>query len=65
MLVYYLKTCSDRFHPQPCKFIIRIFFIIILSVVRLSPHGTAATIGLLYQPQMTGDGDGSNWWNED
>jgi hypothetical protein len=29
-----------------------IIIIIILSGVRLSPLGTAATIGLLYQPQM-------------
>jgi hypothetical protein len=28
--------------------------------------GTLATTGLLYQPQMIGDGDcGVNWWNED
>jgi hypothetical protein len=31
-------------------------FLIILSGVRLSPHRTAATIGLLYQPQMMDDG---------
>jgi hypothetical protein len=31
--------------------------IIILSGVRLSPLGTAATTGLLYQPQMINDGD--------
>jgi hypothetical protein len=30
---------------------------IILSGVRLSPFGTAATTGLLYQPQMIDDGD--------
>jgi hypothetical protein len=29
----------------------------ILSGVRLSPLGTAATTGLLYQPQMIDDGD--------
>jgi hypothetical protein len=33
------------------------FFIIILRGVRLSPLGIAATTGLLYQPQMTNDGD--------
>jgi hypothetical protein len=27
------------------------------SGVRLSPHGTAATTGLLYQPHMTDDSD--------
>jgi hypothetical protein len=32
-------------------------FFIILSEVRLSPLGTAATTGLLYQPQMIDDGD--------
>jgi hypothetical protein len=33
------------------------FFVIILSGVRLSPLGTAATTDLLYQPQMIDDGD--------
>jgi hypothetical protein len=33
------------------------FIIIIISGVRLSPLGTAATIGLLYQPKMIDDGD--------
>jgi hypothetical protein len=37
---------------QSCK---QFFFI--LSGVRLSPLGTAATTGLLYQPQMIDDGD--------
>jgi hypothetical protein len=32
-------------------------FIIILSGVRLSPLGTMATTGLLYQPKMIDDGD--------
>jgi hypothetical protein len=32
-------------------------FFIILCGVRLSPLGTAATTGLLYQPQMIDDGD--------
>jgi hypothetical protein len=35
----------------------RQIIIIILSGVRLSPLGTAATTGLLYQPQMIDDGD--------
>jgi hypothetical protein len=35
---------------------IQIFFFI-LSGVRLSPLGTAATIGLSYQPQRIDDGD--------
>jgi hypothetical protein len=37
--------------------LIFILFIIIFSRVRLSPLGTAVTIGLLYQPQMIDDGD--------
>jgi hypothetical protein len=32
-------------------------FFIVVSGVRLSPLGTAATTGLLYQPQMIDDGD--------
>jgi hypothetical protein len=35
----------------------RSIIIIILSGVRLSPLGTAAATGLLYQPQMIDDGD--------
>jgi hypothetical protein len=34
-----------------------IIFFIVLSGVRLSPFGTAATTGLLYQPQVTYDSD--------
>jgi hypothetical protein len=34
-----------------------LLFFIILSGVRLSPLGTAATIGLLYQLRMIDDGD--------
>jgi hypothetical protein len=30
---------------------------LLLSGVRLSPLGTAATTGLLYQPQIVDDGD--------
>jgi hypothetical protein len=36
---------------------IKMDFFIIVSGVRLSPLGTAATAGLLYQPQMIDDGD--------
>jgi hypothetical protein len=32
-------------------------FFIILSGARLSPLGIPATIGLLHQPHMIGDGD--------
>jgi hypothetical protein len=35
----------------------KVIFIIILSVVRLSPLGIAATTSLLYQSQMINDGD--------
>jgi hypothetical protein len=38
-----------------CSLFICLFFI--LSGVRLSPLGTAATTGLLYQPRMIGDCD--------
>jgi hypothetical protein len=34
-----------------------IIIIIIISGMGLSPLGTAANIGLLYQPQMIDDGD--------
>jgi hypothetical protein len=34
-----------------------IIIIIIISVVGLSPLGTAATSGLLYKPQMIDEGD--------
>jgi hypothetical protein len=34
-----------------------VLLFIILSGVRMSPFGTATTIGLLYQPQMTDDSD--------
>jgi hypothetical protein len=37
--------------------IARLFYIIIISGVRLSPLGTAATTGLLNQPQMICGGD--------
>jgi hypothetical protein len=34
-----------------------LLFFFIVSGVGLSPLGTAATTGLLYQPQIVGDGD--------
>jgi hypothetical protein len=40
-----------------CPWITLPFIIIILSGVRLSPLGTEATTGLLYQPQMIDGGD--------
>jgi hypothetical protein len=54
-----LPACSIV--PQPTTLlrtpIYIIIFIIILVGVRLSPLGTAATIGPLYQPQMLDDND--------
>jgi hypothetical protein len=43
--------------PYLRGFIIIIIITATLSGVRLSPFGTAATTGLLYQPQMIDDGD--------
>jgi hypothetical protein len=42
---------------QVVKSTSRYYFCISLSGVRLSPLATTATIGLLYQPQMTDDSD--------
>jgi hypothetical protein len=41
-----------QYYPQYCYFIV-----LILNRVRLSPLGTAATIGLFYLPQMIDDSD--------
>jgi hypothetical protein len=38
-----------------CSYLV--FFFIIISGVGLSPLGTAATSGLLYNPQMINEGD--------
>jgi hypothetical protein len=46
----YLSPCNIM--PQPT-----ILFFFILSAASLSSFGAAANIGLLYLPQMTGDGD--------
>jgi hypothetical protein len=35
------------------------FFLVSLGGVRLSPLGTSATVGLLYQPRMIDDDDGA------
>jgi hypothetical protein len=52
--VYYLGTTI----PITSKIIYLCFlFFNILSGVRLSPLGPAATTGLLYKPQMIDDGD--------
>jgi hypothetical protein len=42
---------------QPIRALSECLFFIIVSGVRLSPLGTAATTGLLYQPQLIDDGD--------
>jgi hypothetical protein len=54
-----MNTIQAAFIPSPCKstwHASRQFFLI-LSGVRLSPLGTVATTGLLYQPQMIDVGD--------
>jgi hypothetical protein len=48
------KNRIDQLVP---KLLLFIYFLIILSGVRLSALGTAATTGLLYQPQMIDDGE--------
>jgi hypothetical protein len=56
MRIVHVQTIS--FHSSASSFSSELyFFVIILSGVRLSPLGTAATIGLLYPPQMIDDGD--------
>jgi hypothetical protein len=37
--------------------VVVVVVVVVVSGVRLSPLGTAVTIGLLYQPQMIDDGD--------
>jgi hypothetical protein len=51
----YVCTCPYLKYVLPR--IYNFFIIILLSRVRLSPLGIAATTGLLYQPQMIDDGD--------
>jgi hypothetical protein len=47
-----MRNTSEKYEHLSFK-----FFFIIVSGVRLSPLGIAATTGLLYQPQMIDDGD--------
>jgi hypothetical protein len=49
-IIIYLFSIFD-------SFCILVIFITIISGVRLSPLGTAATSGLLYKPQMIDEGD--------
>jgi hypothetical protein len=50
--------CPSHVHASWAKLvIIIIIIIIIISAMRLSPFGTSATTGPLYQPQMIDDGD--------
>jgi hypothetical protein len=55
------RRFGEHDHRFPVIIIIIIIIIIISSTstsgVRLSPLRTAATSGLLYQPQMIGEGD--------
>jgi hypothetical protein len=51
---------KEEWKPMTCDLLYLewvYFFFIILSRVRLSPLGFAATTGLLYKPQMIGDND--------
>jgi hypothetical protein len=54
MLALHLINCQDRDEATNLK-IEGIIIIIIIDEVRPSPFGTAATIGLLYQPQIIDD----------
>jgi hypothetical protein len=51
------RTCGKRIGVQYYYYYYYYLFFIILSGVRLSPLGTAATTGLLYQTQMIDDCD--------
>jgi hypothetical protein len=44
-----LRTCEDLY--------VELFFLVSLGEMRLSPLGTSATVGLLYQPRMIDDDD--------
>jgi hypothetical protein len=54
--INWVHTRADNMASPNFQSIAVIFFIIV-SGVRLSPLGTAATAGLLYQPQTMDDGD--------
>jgi hypothetical protein len=45
--------------PKPLALNNRPFFLVSLGGVRLSPLGTSATVGLLYQPKMIDDDYGA------
>jgi hypothetical protein len=62
MLEQYFNLYHDRFLPYSHQFVVHCHpiirrYIIIVSGVRLSPLGTAATTGLLYEPQMIDEDD--------
>jgi hypothetical protein len=42
---------------NPISFDASFFFLVSLAGVKLSPLGTSATVGLLYQPRMIDDDD--------
>jgi hypothetical protein len=50
---------KNTWHSLPIKSIWRLFFLVSLRGVRLSPLGTLATVGLLYQPWMIDDDYGA------
>jgi hypothetical protein len=52
-----LQILHGTIHTVAFCVVILLFIIIIVSGVRLSPLGTAATSGLLYKPQMIDEGD--------
>jgi hypothetical protein len=51
-----VTTKSTLRNTEAISYLITLHIIIIVSGVRLSPLGTAATTGLLYEPQMIDDG---------
>jgi hypothetical protein len=56
--LFNIKFESEQYTPVSLKYHpTKLRFLIILSWVRLDPLGTAATTGLLYQPQVIDDGD--------
>jgi hypothetical protein len=56
-LILWVETCHEIHNTKHILLYDFLFFFYIVSGVRLSPLGTAATTGLLYQPQMIDDGD--------
>jgi hypothetical protein len=51
------RQCRNSSPKRVLYFEGSFFFLVSLGGVRLSPLGTSATVGLLYQPRMIDDGD--------